>query len=568
MWEIRAKRVLHDTQEKQIYFDNAQFRVAGVPIAYIPHLRVPDPTLERATGFLIPSIRSSSGLGTGLSVPYFITLGPHRDLLVTPFLATKSAMTLGLRYRQAFTNGNIELNGAVSRDDIVQDRTRNYMTARGDFSLPRGFNLGFYGILVSDPNYILDYALPESDRLTSFVEINRVRRNEYISGKLSSIKSIRWGEINSRIPTLVSDFTLHRRFSGGALGGEAGLKFQTHTHRRSSDDPTDPDGLEGTLSAYGRDVTRTSVQLDWRRNWQLENGMMLTSMAEITADAYRISNDETYGGDHMRVHGALATELRWPWVKASSNGVGHVIEPVLQFVWSPKTPQTVPNEDSLLVEFDEGNLFSLSRFPGADAVEREPRINAGLTYTRIDPAGWSLATTVGRVLRVNAPDQFSVASGLEGKNSDWLIASRLSMSNGLSATQRVLVDDKLEASKAETRFDYARSNFGFGGSYIWVKADQTEERWKDIQELALNGNYVITPNWNAAFEGRYDVEASRTNRAAMGLTYRNECVTVDLSVSRRFTSSTSVTASTDFGLSIGLIGFGSGTAGPTAMCRR
>ena len=39
LWEIRARRVIHDQQEHQLYFDSAQFRVAGLPIFYIPRLR-------------------------------------------------------------------------------------------------------------------------------------------------------------------------------------------------------------------------------------------------------------------------------------------------------------------------------------------------------------------------------------------------------------------------------------------------------------------------------------------------------------------------------------------------
>jgi len=32
IWEIRARRVIHDEVERQIYFENAQFRVIGVPV--------------------------------------------------------------------------------------------------------------------------------------------------------------------------------------------------------------------------------------------------------------------------------------------------------------------------------------------------------------------------------------------------------------------------------------------------------------------------------------------------------------------------------------------------------
>ena len=45
LWEIRAKRVVHDAQGQQLYFDNAQLRFGGIPVFYIPRLRMPDPNL-------------------------------------------------------------------------------------------------------------------------------------------------------------------------------------------------------------------------------------------------------------------------------------------------------------------------------------------------------------------------------------------------------------------------------------------------------------------------------------------------------------------------------------------
>ncbi|MDR7125313.1 LPS assembly protein LptD [Pseudotabrizicola sp. 4114] len=569
LWEIRARRVLHDQQERQIYFDHAQFRVSGLPVAYFPRLRMPDPTLTRTSGFLRPELRTTSGLGTGIKLPYFQTLGPHRDLTITPYLSTKSGRTVELRYRQAFATGQIELNGAVSRDELIPGDTRYYMTAVGQFSLPRDFVLTFDGILVSDPEYQQDYGLPGSDRLLSRVEISRTRRNELIQGRLVGIRSIRPGESNATLPTIVTDLTYHRRFSGGPLGGEAGLRFQTHGHYRSSSDPTDPDGRYGPLPALGRDVTRTSLRLDWRRNWDLPLGMVAGTLGEVTADAYRITQDNSFGGTPSRLHGGVAVELRWPWAKSGADGTGHVIEPVVQFVWAPKGTESLPNEDSLLVEFDEGNLFSMNRYPGSDAIERGGRLNLGVGYTRVDPAGWTLSTAVGRVFRTEDLGQFSAASGLDGRNSDWLAAAHLTLPQGMGISQRVLLSDGFKLTKSETRLDLAGARYGVAGSYVFLTADPAEERPADIAELAFDGSYKINEVWTARAQARYDLEARRANRSGLGIQFRNECVLVDLSLSRRYASSTSVKPTTDFGLSVDLVGFGAGTiAGPARSCRR
>lgn len=413
---------------------------------------------------------------------------------------------------------------------------------------------------------MLDYGLPAKDRLDSRIEVTRTRRNEYISGRLIGFNSIRAGEDNATLPSLISDFTLHRRFSGGPLGGEAGLRFQTHNHRRSSTNPLD---LNADGFADGRDVSSASLRLDYRRNWVLPMGMVGTVLGEATADAYSVGQDAIYGGNSARLHGGVAVELRWPWAKAGANGVGHVIEPVVQFVWSPKGTEKLQNEDSSLVEFDEGNLFSLNRSPGSDMTERGARVNLGFGYTRVDPAGWTLSGAVGRVFRAEDLRQFSVASGLDGRNSDWLAALQLTLPDGLGLSHRMLLSDDFGLTKSESRLNIARARYAVAGSYTWVVADLAENRIDAISELALDGSYKLTDAWTARGQARYDFQADRANRAGVGLQYRNECVAVDLSLSRRFTSSTSVSPTTDFGLSVELVGFGGGaTAGPSRQCRR
>ena len=565
LWEIRASQVVHDQQERQLYFDNAQFRVAGVPVFYLPRLRMPDPTLKRATGFLIPRFRTTSGLGSGLKLPYFIAIGDQADLTLTPYLTANRGRSVELRYRHAFRTGTIEVNGAVARDGLLPGADRGYLLATGGFVLPRDFNLSFRLEAVSDPAYLLDYGVSDKDRLDSRIALNRTRRNENIAAQFTYFKSIREAEVNSTLPSVIGDLTFHRRFGGGPFGGEAGLRFQTHSHRRASGASVDTDG-DGISD--GRDLSRASLRLDWRRAVLLSNGIELTGLGEVTADIYKISQDAVYGGNTARTHGAAAVELRWPWLRTTPSAA-HVIEPVAQFVWSPSTRETLPNEDSALVEFDEGNLFSLNRFPGSDATERGIRANLGVSWTRYDPDGWTLGVTVGRVLRARDLDQFSAASGLEGRSSDWLAALQLSLASGLQITNRVVFDDAFSVTKGEMRLTLPHAKYGLSSGYVWAVADTTENRPDAISELSFDAYYKLSEGWTSKASGRYDFAASRASQAGLGLEYKSECVLVDLSLSRRFTSSSSVEPTTDFGLSVELIGFGSGALpGPARKCNR
>ena len=139
--------------------------------------------------------------------------------------------------------------------------------------------------------------------------------------------------------------------------------------------------------------------------------------------------------------------------------------------------------------------------------------------------------------------------------SDVLLAGQIKNNAGLSLTARTLVDSNFDISKAELRGGWSFGRTTVEGTYVWLEADTAEDRTEAISEVSFDGSYDINKQWSASADVRYDVQNNTAATAGLGLTYNNECVSVDLSVRRRYTSSTSVEPSTDIGFNIGLRGF-------------
>lgn len=562
LWEIRAQRITHDSEERQLYFDNASFRVLDVPVFYWPYLRLPDPTVERASGFLLPEFRSNGDIGLGIKVPYFFTLGEHADLTLTPWLTWSGSKTLEARYRQKLSFGEFEVNGAITEDNLTEtENIRGYVFADGTFILPRGFAMEWDIEAVTDDGYLLQYDYSDKDRLDSAVNVFRASRDEYIGAELVHFKSLREGDDNRTLPVLVGDAVYTRRFTPGLTGGIASFSLEASGHyRRSNFDPTN--------TGFARDVARLSAVADWRRDYVANNGMIFAAAAELRADWYQVRQDNrAMFDDAAEVTPYASAEWRWPMLNRSAQAT-HLIEPVVQLVWSKDSARDVANEDSLLVEFDEANLFSFSRFPGVDAQEAGRRANIGVTYTRQDNDGWSLGLTVGRVIRDSNQGQFSVSTGLDQKSSDWLVAGQLQVGDKFNLINRTLFDDDLTISRNEMRLDWTDDMFELGSTFAWLEADAAEGRPTDTSEFAIDGAYRINRHWTLSSNLRYDFIEDRTSRAGIGASYQNECAKVDLSLSRRFTSSTNVTPTTDFNLSVQLAGFGASGIGGKSFARR
>ncbi len=543
LWRIRARRVIHDELERQVYFDHASLLVLDVPVLYFPQLRLPDPTLERGTGFLIPTVRTTSQLSYGLKMPYFIEMGPHRDLTLTPYLSSKTR-TLEFRYRQAFKKGNITLNGAVSDDDIRNGEIRSYLFAEGEFDLKNNYKLSFNLKAVSDASYLTDYDYSDDDRLNSDITVRRSRRDENTRFAFLHFESLRDDEDNKELPTLVAIAETERRYYPTSIGGELRTNLEVHAHYRESGE-----------DVVGRDVARTNASALWRRNWTLNNGLRTGITGELAFDAYSTNDDSTVSSFDSQFTPTVAVDVRYPMSKRGEDGATYVIEPIGQIGWTGGSNLDVANDESTRVEFDEGNLLSLSRFPSHDRRERGVTGALGFNWSRISEDGWQGNFTVGQVYHQDSQPDFTDSSGLNGHASDLLLAGQYKTQNGLAVSARGLFDPTGGTNKAAARLGWTNDKLWLDASYIWLRADPTEDRDETLAEWALDGSYRLSRHWTGLFDWRFDAGNSQTAEAGAGLEYRNECVKVELSISRRFSTSTTVQPSTSFGLSVALLGF-------------
>ncbi|PWK60440.1 LPS-assembly protein LptD [Roseicyclus mahoneyensis] len=546
LWEIRARRVVHDRLERQIYFDDASFRVMGLPVAYLPRLRVPDPTLERANGVLTPSLRANDDTGTHLRLPYFITLGPSADVTLTPWIGVGETRTVELRYRQAFSTGTIQVDGAITDDDLTDADLRGYLFARGQFALPREFTLDFGIQGASDRGYLTTYGFTAPDILESYLRVSRASRDEYLGFGATLYSSQREGDDNEILPNRVLHGEYTRRFVPGGLGGIATMGLEGLSYYRQSD----VDGPDG------RDVARLSGFVDWRRDAVLPGGVLLAFEGALYADIYNTRQGAALSGTETRIAPFLGVELRYPLARTTASGVTHLLEPVAQLVWSDVSGGAVPNEDSLIVEFDEANLFALDRFPGEDRREAGLRANLGLGYTRTDPLGWSLGVTAGIVLFQEDLAQYTPGSGLDGIQSDFLLAAHFTQGDRWRVINRALFDSSFSFTSNELSLGWRGDRHVMETSYTWLQADPAEGRPLDMGEWAFDAEYEIERGWVAAADWRYDFVESAPTRAGLALGYSNECVDMEFSVARRYTTSTTVAPATEFGLTVSLNGFG------------
>ena len=539
LWQVRAKRVVHDQTEQQLYFDGAQFRVGNIPVFYLPRLRIPDPALKRATGFLIPSFQTTSQLGTGVKVPYFIKLGKHSDITLSPYLSSKT-QALEFRYRQAFETGNILFNGSATSDNLRPNKTRAYISGEGQFEFTRQYVLDYDIETTTDNAYLKEYRYSEKDRLDSEIAFSRTGRDKYVRIRFINFRSLRDNEDNTTIPTNVFDVDFERHIIPKVIGGKISLDANAHAHFRSS-----------KADVVGRDVLRFNLDIYWEKLRSLKNGLFAETKLGFAADAFGTRQDSYFPSSETALFPYGSIALRYPLIRKRQKAT-QIFEPLLQLGLVVQNHPKIPVDESTYVEFDEGNLLALSRYPRPDRRERGPTVAIGANWGRHDSNGWSTTLTLGQVLRSQNDNSFNETSGLTGTTSDFIVAGQFQTHSGLQLIGRGLFDDLLDVTKAEMRGSWLTKKTSISASHLWLL---DEARHIKASELTFDGAYQINGHWSASSNWRYDLVEDRASNGGLGLIYRNECVLIDLSVNRSNRSSTSVEPSTNLGFNVSLQGF-------------
>ena len=182
LWQIKARKVKHDAKNQDIYYNDAFIEVKGVPIFYTPFLSHPDPTVKRRSGFVAPTVGSSSYLGGYLQPRYFWNISDHEDLLFAPMLSSDKGIVWNGEYRKYFYDGDIEAQGSVLKDDD-KDKTRGNLFLKARYEI-NDFWLADADInYASDSLYLKDLSLPKKDNtwLTSRLRLQGFDNRNYAS---------------------------------------------------------------------------------------------------------------------------------------------------------------------------------------------------------------------------------------------------------------------------------------------------------------------------------------------------------------------------------------------------
>ncbi len=536
LWDIRASSAVQDSERKRIEYRDATLDIYGYPVAYFPYFWHADPSVKRESGFLVPSVGSSSNIGAFVAAPYYWVLDDQSDVTLTPLISAQSGPDLSALYRRRFNDGAVRLNGAFGRD---RGSLQGYLFARGNFSYNDTWRYGFDIQRASSSIYLRDIRFQSvQDVLNSRIFVEGFGVGAYSRLDALAYQGLTASINQSRLPYVLPRYQYDFFGQPDALGGRFSLETQNFNVTR----------------AQGTNTQRLAARLNWERPATGSFGEVYTATLRTDTAAYQATslNQNPNFSPLSEASTAFAQpqaalKVRWPFVHDGALG-NQLVEPIAQIIAAPNTggyrQRLIPNEDSQDFEFTDQNLFSLNRYPGLDRQEGGVRFNTALHGNWTLGQG-NLDALIGESFRLHRDNSYLPGSGLERRASDIVTRTSLSPAPWLDLTGRTRLDHRsLRIRFADVVASAGAPILRLGIGYLRTNTNPyTLSDFNTIPAAYFTPRDEATLNastrfgyYSASAYARRDLATNRMVSAGVRATYEDECFIFDANVSRRYTS--------------------------------
>ncbi|WP_158043788.1 LPS-assembly protein LptD [Skermanella pratensis] len=534
LWQLRANRVVHDKEAKEVIYRDAWLEMFGIPVLYTPYFEHPDPTVDRKSGFLSPIFGYGGNLGTFAAVPYYWSIAPDMDATITPMFSTEDGVQVRGEWRQRFERGRLFLDGSIVNADrtttsgeVKEDRWRGHLFGEGLFDLDETWRAGFNLEQTSDRSYLRRYRISGEDILTSRAFVEGFQGRNYAVANAYRFDDLR--ELYENEPYVIP--LAEAQMLGepdSLLGGRWSLDF----------------GLVGLQRPEGRDTQRASIEAGWQREFVADAGLITTISGSLRGDAYYVTDyirpDDPTGREDSTTDYRLFPQgqitMRYP-VARQIGTVQHVIEPIVSFTTSPNIDDqdNIPNEDSQDIELTAYNLFRPNRFPGVDRLDSGTRVTYGAKTGFYGFGGGFSEFFLGQSYQISRNDEALEASGLGEDYSDIVGSIRVQPAPYLDLQYNFqLSEEDLEAQVQQFRVTAGVPVLRAGVNYYYRDRPTSGDTAPRREYLSASLSSSFSQYWSAAVAQSYDLQATneKLRSTSASLTYSDECFTFQIIGSR------------------------------------
>lgn len=543
-WQFDAKSIDLDTETGRGEAYNTTFKIADVPVFYLPYFNFPIDN-RRSSGFLLPSASVGSESGLEVDVPYYFNLAPNYDATLNTRVYTNRNPMLSGEFRYLTEEyGEGIFNGSYLPNDKKYDGEDRssffYDHYWSSTSIPRLSGDAKYSY-VSDADYLNDFdTLGLSDNTLNLPRRARVNYyNDYVNGelKVETFQTLDAFNNNgqplqdkdkpySRLPQLKLDYRLPWAKSFDITGVSDSAYF-----KKSIDD-----GSENEKSGT-RFYNKLSAVYPMEKSWgyikpKLSLQHLYTSYDEDSLADNDLSKDD---GNQSVFVPQVSVDAGLHFSQAGSPfgafddtlGGYRLLSPRLKYTYSPyKDQNDIPNFNTRIASINYEQLFSDSWFLGHDRLQDLHAFTPGINYRYIDATG---------VTRFDGSiaEQFYIDDGrvtLEGQKPVLTNSSSgLVWDTSTQPYNNVWVDvsgaltHSYDLNYITTELRYQPSdNSLFNVGFVKRMRDENTDQLP-LSAFTASAVFPINNNWRVLAQGQYDYNRDKMLDSLVGVDYEDCC---------------------------------------------
>lgn len=417
-WQIRAKRLVLDTNAGRGVGHGAVVDFEHVPILYLPWIAFPLSN-ARQSGVLFPNFGTSSLSGAFLGVPWYWNIAPNQDATFTPTYYSKRGLDLGAEYRLLTedTRGTIDAN--LMPNDKETGTSRTFVRLLDRYQL--GWNTRVDTTIenVSDGTYFEDFTQGTESTSTPFLprSLAVIHRDDIwnLRGEVIAYQTLDY----NNVPVDERPYIQLPRLSAAALwspGGwpalQTGFDSELVNFTRAGCTPCTLTGgcpgLSGVCNIPNTTADPNANVSGWRLDAMPRVGLDLSGAGYflrpgVAWDFTQYALRDAAGNDTSPQRSlpivSIDSGLEFERVNDVSGGRTITLEPRAMYVYIPYRDQSqLPVFDSGIPDPNLIELFRPNRFVGVDRIGDENGLTFGLTSQTFDTASGTrfLSATIGQ----------------------------------------------------------------------------------------------------------------------------------------------------------------------------
>lgn len=521
LWQLKARKVRHDYDKKDVYYNDAWLEIKGVPVFYTPFLSHPDPSVKRRSGFLPPSISSSSYLGAAIQPRYYWDISEQEDLTFSPILSMDKGLVLGGQYNKFFYRGNLNASGTFLDDKDDKDKYRGNLFLNGRYEVNDYWVADTQINYSSDRTYLKDMSLPMQDDawLTSHMSLQGFDNRNYASIESYYYQLLSYDLKEYDKPMILPLMSYENVGDVGKYGAYSKNSFSFASVYREEEDTSH----------------RMTMINSWNLPYTSPYGEKYRMVASVKSDLYYIDNyvnsqNENFDGTVARIFPQLGLEWRLPFVRATETS-RQILEPVVVAVAAPNggnKADKIPNEDSQDVELDDTNILDLDRYAGYDRNDTGSRISYGLNWSAYGDVTGRTSAFLAQSYKFDKGESFTENNGESGYFTDYVGRVYASPNEYFDLNYRFRLDkDSLKMRYSELSTSIGPRLLNAYISYIYLQDNQTSSLIHDStrKELYTALNAALTKDWSVSIYNRQDLTSGGGSLEHGGsLIYEDECL--------------------------------------------